>query len=235
MPSRVRRGPGVDQERNERRRLQSRDALTCWVVWWACQDLNLGPHPYQQSGAYRCATLRFRRWRATVEGQVMRSYVPADRRTDRTPRLRDKLEDQSVASKAMGLPGGRGSPIGQDDPGLGQLRRWTGRSAAMPGRRASCHQPRTVHRLWRGGRASRTSRAFSACARRSVMRCSASTWLSPACWLCMVLLPSCAQPHWSLLAQDGPGACRPNPAPAIHRRSWVPYLLAAARMATVPL
>jgi hypothetical protein len=49
MPSRVRRGPGVDQERNERRRLQGRDALTCWVGWWACQDLNLGPHPYQGS------------------------------------------------------------------------------------------------------------------------------------------------------------------------------------------
>jgi hypothetical protein len=47
MLSRPRRGPDVDQERNERRRLQDRDALTCWVGWWACQDLNLGPHPYQ--------------------------------------------------------------------------------------------------------------------------------------------------------------------------------------------
>jgi hypothetical protein len=47
MPSRPRRGPDVDQERNERLRSQDRDALTCWVGWWACQDLNLGPHPYQ--------------------------------------------------------------------------------------------------------------------------------------------------------------------------------------------
>ena len=47
MPSRARRGPDVDQERNERRPLEGRDALTCWVGWWACQDLNLGPHPYQ--------------------------------------------------------------------------------------------------------------------------------------------------------------------------------------------
>jgi hypothetical protein len=47
MLSRPRRGPDVDQERNERRRFQDRDALTYWVGWWACQDLNLGPHPYQ--------------------------------------------------------------------------------------------------------------------------------------------------------------------------------------------
>jgi hypothetical protein len=37
----------VDQGQRERRRLDGRDALTCWVGWWACQDLNLGPHPYQ--------------------------------------------------------------------------------------------------------------------------------------------------------------------------------------------
>jgi hypothetical protein len=30
---------------------------------------------------------------------------------DRTPRPRDKLEDQLVVGKVMGLPGGRGSPI----------------------------------------------------------------------------------------------------------------------------
>jgi hypothetical protein len=47
MPSRGLRGPDVDQERNERRRSYDHDALTCWVGWWACQDLNLGPHPYQ--------------------------------------------------------------------------------------------------------------------------------------------------------------------------------------------
>src|ERR1044072_8743614 len=49
MRSRARRGPDVDQGHGERRRLQNRDAVTCWVGWWACQDLNLGPHPYQGS------------------------------------------------------------------------------------------------------------------------------------------------------------------------------------------
>jgi hypothetical protein len=41
---------------------------------WAWLDLNQRPHPYQQSRAYRYATLRFRRWRVTVRGKVMRSY-----------------------------------------------------------------------------------------------------------------------------------------------------------------
>jgi hypothetical protein len=40
----------------------------------------------------------------------MRSTFPTDQRMDRTPRPRDKLEDQSVVGKVMGLPGGRGSP-----------------------------------------------------------------------------------------------------------------------------
>ena len=53
MPSRARCGPDVDQGQRERRSLDGRDALTCWVGWWACQDLNLGPHPYQWSWAWR--------------------------------------------------------------------------------------------------------------------------------------------------------------------------------------
>src|SRR5215207_4829095 len=40
------------------------------VLWWACQDLNLGPHPYQQSTGNRCADWRFRRSRATVGVEV---------------------------------------------------------------------------------------------------------------------------------------------------------------------
>jgi hypothetical protein len=138
-----------------------------------------------------------------------------------------------------GLPGGRGSPIERGDPGFGQLRRWTGRSAAMPGRRANCHQPRTVHRLRRrGGRAARTCRAWAATSCRSVMCWSASSWLSPACWLCMVLLPSCSSApvsdsvrRWSgLLAQDGAAPHPPNPpsaqcqlSPAPHPWSLAPY------------
>jgi Phage integrase family len=31
--------------------------------WWACQDLNLGPHPYQRWTAERCAIRPFRRSR----------------------------------------------------------------------------------------------------------------------------------------------------------------------------
>jgi hypothetical protein len=44
---------------------------------WAWEDLNLRLHPYQQSRAYRCATLRFCRSHATVRGEVMRSSMPA--------------------------------------------------------------------------------------------------------------------------------------------------------------
>jgi hypothetical protein len=54
MPSRAR----VDQmwtRDRERRRLDGRDALTCRVGWWACQNLNLGPHPYQRSAVERRA------------------------------------------------------------------------------------------------------------------------------------------------------------------------------------
>ena len=40
---------------------------------WAWLDLNQRPHPYQQSSAYRCATLRFCRSQRTVRGEVMRS------------------------------------------------------------------------------------------------------------------------------------------------------------------
>jgi hypothetical protein len=44
----------------------------CWSGWvWACQDLNLGPHPYQQSTGNRCAAGRFRRSHSTVGAEVM--------------------------------------------------------------------------------------------------------------------------------------------------------------------
>jgi hypothetical protein len=73
MLSRARRGPDVDQEHRERRWYQVRDALTCWVGWWACQDLNLGPHPYQPNAGNRCAEPRSRRSGPTVGAKVMRS------------------------------------------------------------------------------------------------------------------------------------------------------------------
>jgi hypothetical protein len=42
------------------------------ALLWAWEDLNLRPHPYQQSRAHRYATLRSCRSRPTVSGQVMR-------------------------------------------------------------------------------------------------------------------------------------------------------------------
>ena len=36
------------------------------ALWWACQDLNLGPHPYQRSTAERCANRPFRWSRYSV-------------------------------------------------------------------------------------------------------------------------------------------------------------------------
>jgi hypothetical protein len=45
-------------------------------VSWAWLGLNQRPHPYQQSRAHRCATLRFPRSLPTVRGEVMRcSYI----------------------------------------------------------------------------------------------------------------------------------------------------------------
>jgi hypothetical protein len=53
-------GPSAAQAGSGRSWLAADSAVTCDDGWWACQDLNLGPHPYQQSRAYRYATLRFR-------------------------------------------------------------------------------------------------------------------------------------------------------------------------------
>jgi hypothetical protein len=41
--------------------------------WWACQDLNLGPHPYQLNAGNRCADRHSCRSRPTVGAQGMRS------------------------------------------------------------------------------------------------------------------------------------------------------------------
>jgi hypothetical protein len=83
--------------------------------WWAWEDLNLRLHPYQQSRAYRYATLRFRRSLATVRGQVMRSNVPAQPAHGQDAAAAGRVGEQLVACKVMGLPGGRGSPIERRD------------------------------------------------------------------------------------------------------------------------
>jgi hypothetical protein len=40
-------GPSAAPAGSERARLAAGSALTCDDGGWACQDLNLGPHPYQ--------------------------------------------------------------------------------------------------------------------------------------------------------------------------------------------
>ena len=130
----------------------------------------------------------FSRSLATVRGEGMRSNRTPGSAHTRYVVAAGKVCHQPVANKAIGLPVGAAARSVRRAPGSGQLRRWTGRSAAIPRRLAGCHQLRTVHRRRRGGRAPRTSRAWWACAWRWVMRCSASAWLSPACWLCMSYL-----------------------------------------------
>jgi hypothetical protein len=41
------------------------------ALWWACQDVNLGPHPDQQNAGNRCANGRLPWARSTVDGKVM--------------------------------------------------------------------------------------------------------------------------------------------------------------------
>jgi hypothetical protein len=57
MATRPQRGP-AGQERDP---LGAAGAVTCGNRGWACQDLNLGPHPYQLNAGNRCAKRRSRR------------------------------------------------------------------------------------------------------------------------------------------------------------------------------
>jgi hypothetical protein len=85
------------------------------------------------------------------------------------------------------------SPVRQ----LALCGRPAGWSAATPGHRVHCHQRRASRdRRRRGGRAPPISRAWLAWSCRSVMRCSARAWLSPACWLCMDFIPSRSSAAW---------------------------------------
>jgi hypothetical protein len=45
----MRCGPSAAQAGSGRSRLAAGSSVTCGIGWWACQDLNLGPHPYQGS------------------------------------------------------------------------------------------------------------------------------------------------------------------------------------------
>jgi hypothetical protein len=96
-----------------RLRPRTADRRFCWseAIWWAWEDLNLRPHPYQVSRAQRCADRRFPRSLASVRGQGMRSYSPPGSAHGRAAGAAGKVGQQPLACKMMGLPGGRGSPI----------------------------------------------------------------------------------------------------------------------------
>jgi hypothetical protein len=50
---------------------EGKPGLTSENRAWACQDLNLGPHPYQVSPAERCAIQPFPRPRYSVDAAGM--------------------------------------------------------------------------------------------------------------------------------------------------------------------
>ncbi len=56
-------GPDAAHAGSGRPRLAAGSAVTCGNGWWACQDLNLGPHPYQVSTVTRRAIRPFSRSR----------------------------------------------------------------------------------------------------------------------------------------------------------------------------
>jgi hypothetical protein len=76
LPLVERRGMGGNRYAVRRTTLEREDdQRSRWSMpmWWACQDLNLGPHPYQVSRAQRCAERRFPRSPVSVRGEGMRS------------------------------------------------------------------------------------------------------------------------------------------------------------------
>jgi hypothetical protein len=123
-------GPGAAQADGGRSRLAAGSAVTCGNGWWACQDLNLGPHPYQQSRAYRHATARLCRSLATVEGEVMRCE----------PTL-SELGRAEVLDRAVGL---------EPTQSVGQ-----GALAYAVARRGCCKRRRSADDTGRSGRFTR--------------------------------------------------------------------------------
>jgi hypothetical protein len=82
---------------------------------WAWEDLNLRPHPYQQSRAERHADQRFPRSLASVKGEVIRCYSLAEPAHGRDAVAAGKIGQQPVAGQGVGAAGGRGSPIAWRD------------------------------------------------------------------------------------------------------------------------
>jgi hypothetical protein len=78
-------------------RAQKKSRHSHWseAGWWAWEDLNLRPHPYQVSRAKRCADRRFPRSPRSVGGEGMRSNSltrTGDGRADGMPPLRRPAE-----------------------------------------------------------------------------------------------------------------------------------------------
>jgi hypothetical protein len=148
------------------------------VVWWACQDLNLGPHPYQVSRAKRCADRRFPRSLASVRGQGMRSYSSALLTHGHDAVAAGKVCQRPVADKAMGLPVARQPHRSRDRDG---------RQVACPSRvlpRAPSRRPCWSARL--GGPATRQGQA--------------TAWWGPSAIAAVVCSSAMARPraNWGL-------------------------------------
>ena len=74
-----------------------------------------------------------------------------------------------------------------------------GATYALTGRSTSRHQRRVAGcRRRRGDRALPPSRSCSASSRRSIMRASASTPVSPGCWLCILPSVRCLPSGWTV-------------------------------------
>jgi hypothetical protein len=57
---------GISQKHPPSKETTGKHSRSSKPVWWACQDLNLGPHPDQQNAGNHYATRRSRRSRSTV-------------------------------------------------------------------------------------------------------------------------------------------------------------------------
>jgi len=96
-----------------------------------------------------------------------------------------------------------------------------GATYALTGRSTSRHQRRVAcWRRRRGDRALPTSPSWAASCRRSIMRASASTPVSPGCWLCILPSVRCLPSGWTIGLRRRP----PPQAATLDRQLRPPYL-----------
>jgi hypothetical protein len=98
--------------RDKRRSTEPIDQRIRWSnrILWAWLDLNQRPHPYQQSRAYRCATLHFCWSLPTVEGEVRRCCSLPEPAPTSCPCCGQGMP-AICRRQGDGAAGGRGSPI----------------------------------------------------------------------------------------------------------------------------